>query len=77
VSVFPTLEGLYRYMIVKHADLDDCVTLELDAIRADDLDFDADQGALLVIPTAILACHPVDRALVERVQRRGGALSAS
>lgn len=77
VSVFPTLEGLYRYMIVKHADLDDCVTLELDAIRADDLDFDADQGALLVIPTAILACHPVDRALVERVQRRGRALSAS
>src|SRR5437588_5323906 len=53
VSVFPTLEGLYHYMIVTEADFDDCVILELDAEPADDVDFDADQGAMLVIPNAI------------------------
>lgn len=75
VSVFPTLEGLYHYMLAKHADLDDCVTVELEATRAADVDFDADQGALLAIPTEIVACHRVDRALVERVQMRGRELA--
>lgn len=75
VSVFPTLEGLYHYMLAKDANLDDCMTLELEATRAPDVDFDADQGALLAIPTEIIACHRVDRALVERVQARGRTLA--
>lgn len=75
MSVFPTLEGLYHYMLAKHADLDDCMTIELEATRAPDVDFDADQGALLAIPTEIIACHRVDRALLARVQARGRELA--
>ena len=37
---------------------------------AEDVDFDADQGAMLVIPTAVLACHEVDRRLVAELERR-------
>lgn len=57
VSVFPRLEGLYRYMEAKDADLEDCVIIELDGEPSGDIDFDADQGAMLVIPTTILACR--------------------
>jgi hypothetical protein len=67
VSVFPTVEGLYRYMLAKEADIDGCVVVELEAVRAQDVDFDADQGAILAIPTAIVACRPVDRELAVRV----------
>jgi hypothetical protein len=68
VSVFPTLEGLYHYMLGTEADVEKCVVLELDADPADDVDFDADQGAMLVIPTAIRSCDPVDEELFERVR---------
>lgn len=57
VSVFPRVEGLYHYMEVKEADLDDCLIIELDGEPSGDVDFDADQGAMLVIPTAIVACR--------------------
>jgi hypothetical protein len=67
VSVFPTLEGLYHYMLHKDADLDECTIVELDAKPAADVDFDADQGAMLVIPTSIVRCGPVDRDLMGRV----------
>jgi hypothetical protein len=68
VSVFPELEGLYHYMIVKEADLDDCVVVELEASTAEEADFDADQGAMLVIPTEIKGCKPVDVDLAERIE---------
>jgi hypothetical protein len=70
VSVFPRLEGLYRYMLIKDADLDDCVIVELEAEPADDVDFDADQGAMLVVPRSIVACADVDRELVDRIAER-------
>jgi hypothetical protein len=57
VSVFPRVEGLYHYMEANDADLEDCVIVELDGEPSGDVDFDADQGAMLVIPTAIVACH--------------------
>jgi hypothetical protein len=57
VSVFPRLEGLYHYMEAKAVNLDDCLIVELDGKPSQDVDFDADQGAMLVIPTAILACR--------------------
>ena len=69
VSAFPTLEGLYDYMIAKETDLHDCVVVELEATPADDVDFDADQGAMLVIPTAIRGCAPMDPQLVQRVRQ--------
>ncbi len=70
VSVFPTAEGLYHYMGVKEADLDECVIVELDADRADDVDFDADQGAMLVIPTRIIGCDSADPALADQIKAR-------
>jgi hypothetical protein len=69
--VFPTREGLYHYMLAKDADLDECVVLELEARAADDVDFDADEGAMLVIPTGIIHCARVDPALVHRVRVAG------
>jgi hypothetical protein len=74
VSVLPTIEGLYRYMIAHDADLERCVVAELEALRSSDVDFDADEGALLVIPTRIIRTSPVDRELVERVRTRAAAL---
>jgi hypothetical protein len=69
VSVFPTLEGLYHYMLANEADIERCVVLELEAELADDVDFDADEGALLVIPTAISSCSTVDQSVYDRVRR--------
>jgi hypothetical protein len=66
VSVFPTLEGLYRYMAEKGTEADGSMIVELEAMRADDLDFDADQGAMLVIPAAIVSSTPADRRAAER-----------
>ena len=68
VSVFPTVEGLYHYMLAKGADIERCTIVELEAGRADDVDFDADQGAMLVIPTKIVRCAPADGDAVERVR---------
>jgi hypothetical protein len=74
VSAFPTLRGLYHYMLDRQADLDHCTIVELEAQLADDVDFDADQGALLVIPTKILASEPLDRVAFEQVRRDAAAL---
>ncbi len=74
ISTFPRLEGLYHYMLANDADLDDCVTVQLDARGADDLDFDADEGAVLVIPTAVNECLAVDQKLVGRVRERAARL---
>ena len=70
VSVYPRLEGLYHYMLANGAELDDRLVVELEGERAPDVDFDADQGALLVLPTAIRACAKPDRAAVETVRER-------
>ncbi len=72
VSVFPTVEGLYRYMLATGADVDDCLIVELDADSADDVDFDADQGAMLVIPRRIVGCAAFDRELARRVEDQTG-----
>jgi hypothetical protein len=70
VSVYPRLEGLYHYMLANDAELDDCLVVELESRRASDIDFDADEGALLVLPTAIRACAAPDTALLARVRAR-------
>jgi len=70
VSVFPTVEGLYRYMRATGADVDDCLIAELDADRTDDVDFDADRRAMLVIPRRIVGCAAVDRELATRLEDR-------
>jgi hypothetical protein len=74
VSTFPRLEGLYHYMLANDADLDDCVIVALEAGGATDVDFDADEGAVLVTPTGLRECMPVDDALIERVRERAEQL---
>ncbi len=59
--MFPDEDGLYRYMIDRGADFEDCVVVELEGHVSDDEDFDADEGALLVIPTRIVDARPVDK----------------
>jgi hypothetical protein len=74
ISVFPELDGLYRYMIRRDADLDDgCMVVELVGPESEDEDFDADEGALLVHPTAIVGVYPVDFDRIERLRRSGAA----
>ena len=74
VSVYPRLEGLYHYMLANDAEIDGCVVVELDGERAPEVDFDADQGALLLLPRAIRSCARVDRELLERVREQAQAL---
>ena len=61
VSVFPDEQGLYRYMARRDADVDGSVLVELEGRQSQDEDFDADEGALLVIPTEICDVRPVDK----------------
>jgi len=77
VSVFPTLEGLYHYMLDRDADLDDCTIVELDAEPAREVDFDADEGAMLVIPTRILGCCAGDHELAKQVRARAAQARAA
>ena len=74
ISVFPDLDGLYRYMVRRDADLDEgCMVVELVGPESDDKDFDADEGALLVRPTAIVGVQPVDRDRIAELRRNGAA----
>ena len=60
MSVFPDEDGLYRYMVGRGADFEGCLVVELEGHESEDEDFDADEGALLVIPTRIVDTRPVD-----------------
>jgi hypothetical protein len=71
ISVFPELDGLYRYMIKRDADLDEgCTVVELEGRNSEDEDFDADEGALLVHPTGIVEVRPVDFDRIERLREK-------
>jgi hypothetical protein len=68
VSVFPTVDGLLRYLAGEDPSrLDDAVIVELEGELSGDEDLDADQGALLILPERIVRVHEVDR-------QRAGAL---
>lgn len=70
MSVFPAVEGLYRYIAERDAALPDCI-VELEGELTGDRDLDADTGALLVRPTSVVALHPFDRARVRAPRTRG------
>jgi hypothetical protein len=70
VSVYPRLEGLYHYMLANDADFDNSLAVELEAQPAEDVDFDADEGALLVLPAAIRSCAAPSRATIGAVRER-------
>ena len=70
VSVFPDLDGLYRYMLKRDADLSDaCRVVQLEGEQSEDRDFDADEGAVLVKPTRILDVGELDWDRIERIRR--------
>jgi hypothetical protein len=69
VSVFPDEDGLYRYMVARDAEFEDCVVVELEGRPSEDEDFDADEGALLIRPTKVIDCRPVDRDKVAELRR--------
>lgn len=50
--------------------------VELEARLSDDLDLDADAGALLAHPERIVAVEPLDAARVESIARRVEAAKA-
>jgi hypothetical protein len=59
LSAFPTAEALYHYLLAREADLvGNLVAFEADL--SDDIDFDADEGAILVLPTSIESLRPVE-----------------
>jgi hypothetical protein len=72
VSVFPTLGGLYRYLVAHNFDFSDAVVVELHGELSSEPDLDADEGALLVHPTEIVTQHAVDSERVEAVRKRIG-----
>lgn len=73
VSVFPDVDGLYRYMLKRDADLgDDCRLVKLEGEQSDDRDFDADEGAVLVNPTRIVDVGELDWDRIERLKREIG-----
>jgi hypothetical protein len=60
ISVFPRLEGLLRYMADKEADVSGQLVVELEGVHSPDRDFDADEGALLIVPTRVVGARPVE-----------------
>jgi hypothetical protein len=72
VAVFPSREGLYRYLAWKDADLDGKVVVELAGALSDDRDLDADHGALLIFPDRVVSVEPLDSEVVRSIQSRTG-----
>jgi hypothetical protein len=72
VSVFPDPDGLYRYMLRRDTDMGDSLIVELEGKLSDDVDFDADEGALLVFPTRIVEAQPVDQDRIGALGRELG-----
>jgi hypothetical protein len=60
VSVFPTEEGLYRYLVEQEAELEHTIVVEVAGGLSSDRDLDADSGALLVHPSAIVSACRLD-----------------
>jgi hypothetical protein len=70
IAVFPARAGLYRYMAERDADVAGSVVVELEGELAEERDFDADSGALLLAPRRIVEAHPFDPELVEAIRAR-------
>jgi len=57
ISVFPRAEGLLEYMRRRDTEIDGELLVELEGVRSDDEDFDADEGALLIVPTRVVSAN--------------------
>lgn len=72
VSVFPEVAGLLRYMARRDVDLDDRRLVALEGEPVDEMDFDADEGAVLVRPTRIIGVQDVEASDVEAAREHVG-----
>ncbi|HEU4735898.1 MAG TPA: hypothetical protein VFS48_02580 [Solirubrobacterales bacterium] len=70
VAVFPTREGLYRYLAERNADIANRLIVEIEGRLAEERDLDADAGALLIHPEEIVEVRPLDGELVARIRAR-------
>ena len=77
IAVFPSREGLYRYLVERDAELGGKVIVEIAGQPSEDLDLDADCGALLVFPEQIREVRPLDLDLAASVRRRLDGASSS
>ena len=73
VAVFPSREGLYRYLAWKNdASVEGKVVVELAGELSDDCDLDADHGALLVFPERLVSVERLDPEVVTSIRDRVG-----
>ena len=70
VSAFPSLAGLYRYLVERDFDFSDSVIVEVEGRLADEPDLDAESGAILVHPSDVVAVHPVDEERIAELSAR-------
>jgi len=70
LAVFPTREGLYRYLAERNANVEGTVVIELEGRPSEERDLDADAGALLVLPERIVSVMPLDVELIKAVRER-------
>jgi hypothetical protein len=68
IAVFPTREGLYRYLAERGGEGEGRVVVELRGRLSDERDLDADSGALLLLPERIVAVQPLDGELIEALR---------
>ena len=76
VSVFPSLAGLYRYLVERDFDFEGSVIVELEGEPGEEPDLDAEAGALLAHPAEVVRTMPVDRERVSDLRRRLGRREA-
>jgi hypothetical protein len=73
IAVFPSREGLYRYLAWKSdSEPEGKIVVELAGRLSDDRDLDADHGALLIFPERVVAVEPLDPGVVEAIGDRVG-----
>jgi hypothetical protein len=73
LAVFHSREGLYRYLAWKSdAGIEGRVVVELAGELSEDLDLDADHGALLVFPERLVSVEPLDPEVVNAIRDRVG-----
>jgi hypothetical protein len=70
IAVFPTREGLYRYLAEKNASVEGKLVVELEGRLSPERDLDADAGALLLFPERIVETSPLDRRLIAAIRSR-------
>jgi len=70
VAVFPSREGLYRYLAERNASVEEKLVVELEGRLSDERDLDADAGALLLLPERIVGSAPLDTELIAAIRER-------